>query len=266
MSDDKTVLGLVGSPNKQGRTNQLVSAALEGAAQAGAPVELIHLADHVVQPCRDCLPWVCQSNLKCSFPDEAFELLSGKLLSCGALALGSPVYWWDVSGLVKYLMLKMFRVHARGGPLNGLPALGLAIAGGTGNGLISGLRPVYHFLQILQMRPLAPVPATRFDFDQALARAREQGAALAGQRNQRQPFASVAERLSAYDRLPYLGLDRFQERRLLAGLVCAALPPEAGLSQGLARAEALRAAGDSLAALEEIGRVYDAGVELFEKL
>ncbi len=35
MGTKSVVLGFVGSPNKEGRTNQLVTAALEGAAEAG---------------------------------------------------------------------------------------------------------------------------------------------------------------------------------------------------------------------------------------
>ncbi len=41
MSGNKTVLGLVGSPNSGGLTNRLVTAALEGAARAGAAIELV---------------------------------------------------------------------------------------------------------------------------------------------------------------------------------------------------------------------------------
>lgn len=264
MGKHKTVLGIVGSPNPEGRTFQLVSAALAGAARAGARTELVQLGEHVVAACRDCLPWVCQTNLKCTYEDEALEFVSNKILSCGALVLGSPVYWWDISGLVKYLILKMFRIYARSGPLNGLPALGLAIAGGTGNGLVSGLRPLYHFLQMMQTRALPPLPATRFNFDQALALASQQGQRLAGLAGQRRPFASLAERLLWYDDLPYLGLSRAGERRLLAGLVCRALPEDQSPAQGLAQAEALGAAGRRLEALVEISRVYTMGVEAFE--
>jgi multimeric flavodoxin WrbA len=39
MGENKVVLGLVGSPNKSGRTNKLVSAALEDASRAGAATE-----------------------------------------------------------------------------------------------------------------------------------------------------------------------------------------------------------------------------------
>ena len=56
--------------------------------------------------------------------------------------------------MVKYFILKMFRVYARTTPIQGLQTLGIGIAGGTGNGLITGLRPVYHFFQMMQMRAI----------------------------------------------------------------------------------------------------------------
>lgn len=266
MAGNGVVLAIVGSPNKQGRTNQLVKAALEGAAKTGTATELIHMADHVVAACKDCLPWICQTNLKCTYPDEALEFLAPKVLNCGALILGTPVYWWDTNGMVKYFILKMFRVYARSGPLQGLPALGIGIAGGTGNGLISGLRPVYHFFQMLQMRALEPLPATRFNFNQALQRAGELGAQIAGMAKQRIPFSGLEERLLWYDALPYLSLSRASERRLLADLTTAALPAGADpqIPFNLARADELAAAGKPLESLTEIARVYEAGVKAFE--
>ena len=152
MAKNGKIIGIVGSPNREGRTFQLIAAALDGASAAGAEAELIQMADHVVGACKDCIPWVCKENLKCTFQDDAFELLSETILKAGALVLGTPIYWWDTSGMIKYLILKMFRVYARSAPLQGLPAFGIGIAGGTGNGLVSGLRPIYHFFQMMQMR------------------------------------------------------------------------------------------------------------------
>ncbi len=224
------------------------------------------MADHVVAACKDCLPWVCKTNQKCTYEDDAFEYLSQKVLSCGALVLGTPVYWWDTTGMVKYFILKMFRVYARSAPLQGLPAVGIGIAGGTGNGLISGLRPVYHFFQTMQMRALEPLPATRFNFGAAVQRAGELGSQIAGMAQQRAPFAGLEERLLWYDALPYLGLSRAGERRLLADLTTAALPSDAdtAIPRGLARADALAAAGQVLESLTEITRVYEAGVRELE--
>lgn len=266
MGANGNVLGLVGSPNREGRTNQLVEAALAGASRAGAPTKLVQMSDHVVAACKDCLPWVCKENLKCTYEDENFEFLSQSILNCGALILGTPVYWWDTSGLVKYLILKMFRVYARSAPLHGLPAFGIAIAGGTGNGLVSGLRPVYHFFQVMQMRAIEPLPATRFNFDVALKRAREFGAEIAEMAKARMPFNGLEDRLLWYDKLPYLGLSRAAERHLLADLAVQGLPPNRGanFAHRLARADESRAAGKPLEALMEITRVYDAGAKAFE--
>ena len=267
MGADGKVIGVVASPNRAGRTNQLVAAALKGAARAGAPTERIQMADYVVAACKDCLPWVCKDNLKCTYEDEAFEYLSRQILNCGALILGTPVYWWDTSGLVKYLILKMFRIYARSAPLQGLPAFGIAIAGGTGNGLISGLRPVYHFFQMMQMRAIEPLPATRFNFATAIEQAGKTGEKIAAMTAQRLPFAGLEERLLWYDQMPYLGLSRAAERRLLAGLALQALPSHENTAMvtGLARADELSAAGKPLEALTEVTRVYESAVKAFEE-
>ena len=268
MSGEKTVLGLVGSPNPDGRSNRLVSAALDSAAQTGAAVEKIQMSEHVVNACQDCLPWVCLTNLKCTYEDEGFELLSEKISNCGALILGAPVYWWDTSGMVRYLILKMFRVYAMSGPLHGLPALGIGIAGGTGNGLISGLRPLYHFFQMMQMRALDPVPATRFNFDQALERSRELGQTIAGMAEARVPFKSYGERLLWYDNLPYLNEDRAGERKLLVALMVEAVPEDqkSEIQGDPARVDILLASGQRLEAQAEMNKIYASTTNLLKDM
>jgi len=268
MSEEKVVLGLVGSPNPEGRTNRLVSAALEGAEASGATVEKIQMSDHVVDACKDCLPWVCLSNLKCTYEDPSFELLSDKILNCGALVFGTPVYWWDVSGLVKYLILKMFRVFAMSGPLHGLPALGIGIAGGTGNGLISGLKPLYHFFQIMQMRALDPVAATRFDFDESLDKSRMLGEKIGGMAKERHPFDSYGERLLWYDNMPYINDNLTTERSYLAALMDRAVPAEqrSEVKGSLATAEALNRSGKPVAAQAEISRLYGSTARILKDM
>jgi multimeric flavodoxin WrbA len=267
MEGNSTVIGIVGSPNREGRTNHLVRAALRGAAQAGASTELIHMADHVVSACKDCLPWVCASNLKCSFEDAAFEFLSEKLLSCGALVLGTPIYWWDTSGMVRYFLLKMFRVFARSAPLQGLPGFGIGIAGGTGNGLATGLRPIYHFFQIMQMRALAPLPVTRFNFDASIEKAGQLGIELAGMAGKRTPFTGLEERLLWYDNLPYLSLSRLAERRLLADLAVVSLSNDEAGALALKLVESGKSVveGRSEQMAAEVTKVYEAAVKAFER-
>ena len=266
MESTGIVLGIVGSPNKDGRTYRVVAEALRGAAEAGARIELIQMADHVVAACKDCLPWVCASAKKCSYEDAAFEFLSEKLLSCGALVFGTPIYWWDTSGMVRYFFLKMFRVFARSAPLRGLPSFGLGVAAGTGNGLVSGLRPLYQFFQTMQMRALEPLPVTRFNFESSLERARQIGSKLAGMTENRNPFSSLEERLLWYDDLPYLHLTRLEERRLLAAVAVTSLGNEETeeLTQSLAECDKLAAAGQTEQTAAGVTKVYEAAVKSFE--
>ncbi|MFC2014391.1 flavodoxin family protein [Chloroflexota bacterium] len=267
MNDKKKVLGLVGSPNQEGRTSQLVGAALDRAAQAGAETELVQMSDYVIEACRDCLPWICAQNLKCTYDDKNFEVLSQKILDCGGLVLGTPVYWGDTSGMVRYLFIKMMRIFARSGQLWGLPAAGIAIAGGSGNGLISGLHPVYHFFQIMRMRALEPLPATRFDFKQALKRAGDLGYRIGGMVNERQPFDSRDECLLWYDNLPYLNESRAAKRRLLATITCEAVSDKNKLDNtiSLGHADIVAAEGNSLDALTEVSEVYDSCVKILSE-
>ncbi|MDO8673718.1 MAG: flavodoxin family protein [Dehalococcoidia bacterium] len=262
-----TVLGLVCSPNKDGRTNTLVQATLDGAAAAGAQTEIVQVFDYVVAACKDCVPWVCNTNRKCTYEDEAFDYLSEKILNCGALVLGTPVYWSDTSGLIRYLALKMYRVHGFAAPLKGVPAVGIAIAGGTGNGLCSGLHPVYHFLYTLHMRAIKPFPSTKFNFATAIEEHKKIGAELAGMAGQRYPFSGMEERALWYDTLPYINMGRIEERRLLASLVTASLGEDAdpAMLRGLISVQGLLSADRKLDALLEIARVYETGSKAFAR-
>ena len=261
MTSGKIILGLVGSPRTDGLTNRLVTSALDGAVRAGAATELVQMSEYVVDACKDCLPWVCADNLKCTYPDEGLEVLSQKLLACDGLVLGAPVYWGDTTSMVRQLILKIFRIYARTQPTSGLPAFGIAIAGGTGNGLLSGLRPLYHFFRIMWMRGVEPLPVTRFDLEVAVKKAEEAGYSLA--KMDKEKFNSRDERDYWYDNLPYLGDSNAKERRLLAALSSKAVPADklADVKGSWEQADILAASGKKLEAMTETSRIIDSASE-----
>lgn len=117
------------------------------------------------------------------------------------------------------------------------------------------------------MRVIEPLPATRFNFPAALQQAGKLGQGLAGMADKRRPFSGLEERLLWYDALPYLGLSRAAERRLLADLTTTALPAGADpqIARDLAQADALAASGRMLESMTMVTRVYDAGANSFEE-
>lgn len=262
------VLGLVASPNREGRTQDAVRQALAGAAETGAATELAYLDDYSSQPCRDCHPWTCRMTHRCAYDaDGRFSALAAKEVGADAVVLGSPVYYGIASEFFYDFAQKMHRTQAN--LANGSSALGIAIAGGTGGGLVSGLRPIYQHFQAMGMRPIEPIPATRFNWPWVLSRSRMLGKLLAlTAREGRRQFEGL-ERLAWFDDLPYLSMSRVQERVYLTSVVVEAIAgtahPRAGdASREFVQACELLGAGDRSAALPLIESAYSAAVEVFE--
>jgi NAD(P)H-dependent FMN reductase len=204
------VLGIVGSPRKDGRTNMLIDAALEGARSAGAETEKAYLMDYEIRPYKGA-----------GGSQDAFqycpEELSGLCEEADGIALGAPVYWGDINGLTKDFM-DTVRISNS----NGKPALGIAIAGGSGKGLLSGVQTIYHFFFHRQMRGTDPAPVSRFNLQGALGQLRESGARLADLSRERRPFPGRTrddrwpEVLAYYACVEYLRCDPVDEFVMLA--------------------------------------------------
>jgi len=206
------VLGIVGSPRKNGKTNSLVDAALDGAESRGVETKKAFLVDYDIR-----------SFTGSGGSEEAFqycpEELSRLCEDADAIILGSPVYWGDISGLTKNFMdtVKITISNA-----NGKPALGIAIAGGSGKGLISGVQSIYHFFYHKQMRGIDPTPVSRFNLDEALAELRISGSKLADLSKEKKPFPGKTaddrwpEVLFYYATVKYLNCDPLDEFIMLS--------------------------------------------------
>jgi multimeric flavodoxin WrbA len=92
------VLGIVGSPRRQGNTEVLVDEVLQGAADAGGRVEKVLLTRLKIHPCTGCD--ACQETGECTFRDDMAGLLV-KMREARVWVLGTPVYWWGPSAQFK---------------------------------------------------------------------------------------------------------------------------------------------------------------------
>lgn len=127
------IIGLNGSPQREGNTVSLVNAALESAAASGAETKLLHAADALrglTQPfCNNCTP-VCEGACsKNNSLGEAFELLT----RADGIILGSPVYFGTVSAQMKAFWDKSRILRTRKALVNvvgGAVAVGAARFGG----------------------------------------------------------------------------------------------------------------------------------------
>ena len=95
------VIGLSGSPIKDGNTETAIKAVLQGARGRGAEVESIRLYGVEIAPCDACD--ACVAGHGCVIRDGATAILE-RLEGAQAVVFGSPVYWFAVSGVLKNLV------------------------------------------------------------------------------------------------------------------------------------------------------------------
>ena len=93
------ILGVCGSARKKGNTAALLNEVLKS---TGMESELIFLSDLNIGFCSGCL--ICRENKgKCS-KDDGMQIVLDKFLSSKAVVLGSPNYYYDISGLMKNMV------------------------------------------------------------------------------------------------------------------------------------------------------------------
>ena len=126
------VLGIVGSPRKNGNTDIMVTEALKAAAENDAETEKLYLTDFDLKPCDGCK--TCFETGECHIPDDLKKLYN-QLKAADALVLGSPVYFHHVTAQMKIFIDRAGYLNlARGRTdLKNKVAGVIAVAGGTGH-------------------------------------------------------------------------------------------------------------------------------------
>ncbi|MFX1340244.1 MAG: flavodoxin family protein [Promethearchaeota archaeon] len=92
------ILAIIGSPRKNGTVSKLAQNILDAAEVNGHLTELINLYNYEIKPCIG--DWACVKQGKCHIQDD-FEIIFHKLKEAEIVILGSPVYWANISGVMK---------------------------------------------------------------------------------------------------------------------------------------------------------------------
>ena len=136
------IIAIQSSPNTDGLTAKTAKMVLRGAESEGATVELVNLNETIIKPCIACDGgWgKCRREGICIIDDE-FQSLRDKIHAADAIVFATPVYWGDLSESAKLLLDRLRRCEVKGEfkTLNGKIALGIASAGGSGNGCVKAL-------------------------------------------------------------------------------------------------------------------------------
>jgi multimeric flavodoxin WrbA len=128
------VLGIICSSRKGGNTEILVQEALAVAKETGADVELLKISEMKIAPCDGCT--TCHQSGECRIKDDMQKIYK-KLLAADGIILGSPVYFWSISGQAKILMDRTYALRYPYHKLRNKVGGAIAVAGrrGTVNAL-----------------------------------------------------------------------------------------------------------------------------------
>jgi len=152
------VLGIVGSPRKE-NTYKLVEAVVEAVAKRkNVETELVHLADFDIEHCSGCSDF-CEKTGECKIQDD-MQKLYPKLKEAKLLVIGTPTYYWNVTGLVKNFIDRTNPLYHTGS-LKG--KMGAAVAVSEEDGQELALSAISSFFELQNMNQVGSIAIVRGD-------------------------------------------------------------------------------------------------------
>lgn len=104
------VVGLSGSPRRDGNTEMLLNELLKGAASQGAEVKTFRLATMKIKPCQHCD--YCLEAGCCKIQDD-MQVIYGELAAADVIVLASPIQFMGVTADAKAMIDRCQAMWAR---------------------------------------------------------------------------------------------------------------------------------------------------------
>lgn len=178
------VVIISGTPKKEGLSCSCEAAAMEGVKAAGAECELIKLCEYNLSRCAMCGDgWgTCREEHTCIYGEDGFDGIQKKLAAADMIILNTPVYWGDMTEVMKAFFDRFRRCEAFKGNESALAdksVLLVASPGGSGNGMISCLEQMERLCRHLGGRIYDFIGVNRWNKEYKLTAIREAAASMA---------------------------------------------------------------------------------------
>ncbi|MDT8719731.1 flavodoxin family protein [Clostridium sp. 19966] len=100
----KRVIGILGSPRRNGKVAETLYSILENCKLKGYSTSIINLYDYNIKFCNGCM--LCRRKGHCVIDDDLNDIAK-KIVSSDVVILGAPTYWANVPAIVKNLFDRM---------------------------------------------------------------------------------------------------------------------------------------------------------------
>ena len=151
------LLGIIGSPRKDGNTEFIIKEVLKAGEQEGAEIEMISLVDYNLKPCNACR--ACFETKNCVIKDDA-EKLFKKMTEADGIIIGSPVYFGNISAQTKIFIDRIGYLNIARERKPFRNKIGGAVAVARRSGLTNALSQILLFLASARMTTVAPAVMT----------------------------------------------------------------------------------------------------------
>ena len=138
------VLGILGSPRREGNTEILLDEALRGASEHGGLCEKVVLRDLKITPCLEI--YKCAEDGVCAIQDE-MQGLFPKIIQAERLLLASPIFFYSVPALAKAMIdrcqslwAKKYILKLPVSPIADRKGVFISVAATRGKKLFDGVR------------------------------------------------------------------------------------------------------------------------------
>ena len=98
------VIGINGSPRKNGNTAMLINAVFEELKKEGIETEYIQLGGKAIHGCTACMKCFERKNNTCSIESDKLNEVIAKMVEADGIILGSPTYFSNVTAELKALI------------------------------------------------------------------------------------------------------------------------------------------------------------------
>lgn len=151
IGDHMKILGISGSPTKEGNNEKIISVVLEIAGTKGFETESILLSEKKVKPCIAC--GTCARGEKCPINDDMQEIYT-KLAEADAIVFSSPVYFGGMTAQLKALFDRSVLLRRQGFQLKGKFGAAMAVGGSRNGGQEKTIQGIHDSMLVHGMMPV----------------------------------------------------------------------------------------------------------------
>lgn len=143
------VIGINGSPRKEGNTSIIIKAVFQELEKSGIETELVQLGGLPIRACMGCRSCSRTKDNECIIKDDGLNDIIKKMMQADGIILGSPVYFTDVSTEMKAFIDRVGFVAIANGDMMKHKVAGSVVAVRRG-GATHAFDTMNHFLHYLQ--------------------------------------------------------------------------------------------------------------------